>query len=141
MKEQIIGYTTGVFDLFHIGHLNILKSAKKHCDYLIVGVTSDQLVAKIKGKEPIIPYSERSEILKSIKYVDKVVSQNKIDEISDWESLGFDVIFKGSDWKGSNKWLKLEQEFSERNVKVRFFEYTNNTSSTLLREVLYNHIS
>jgi len=141
MKKQIVGYTTGVFDLFHIGHLNILKNAKNHCDHLIVGVTTDQLVVKLKGKDPIIPFEERSEILRSIRYVDKVVPQNKIDEISDWESLGFDIIFKGSDWKGSDKWVNLEKEFSQRNVSVQFFEYTKNTSSTLLRELLYKHIS
>lgn len=135
---MIIGYTTGVFDLFHIGHLNILKTAKEHCDYLIVGVTTDELCWKLKNKKPIISFNERQLIVESIRYVDKVVEQNVIDEISDWRLLKFNKIFKGSDWKDSEKWIKLREEFKKINVEVQFFDYTENTSSSLIREILEN---
>lgn len=133
---MIVGYTTGVFDLFHVGHLNILKVAKMHCDYLIVGVTTDDLCIKLKNKRPLIPFEERMQILESIRYVDRVVSQDIIDEVGDWRRLHFNRIFKGSDWKGTTKWVKLDREFSRLNVEVFFFDYTQNTSSSLIREVL-----
>ena len=141
MKDKkIIGYTTGVFDLFHIGHLNILKNAKSMCDELIVGVTTDELTEKRKNKKPIIPFDERVAIVESIKYVDKVVPQTEIDEIKDQELLGFNLICKGGDWKGTEKWNKLEAEFEKIGVSVYFFPYTENTSSTLIREVLYKEV-
>lgn len=131
-----IGYTTGVFDLFHIGHLNILKNAKSKCDKLIVGVTTDELCEKLKGKKPVIPFNERKSIIESIKYVDRVIPQRKINELSDQKKLNFDVIFKGSDWKDTKKWNNLEKEFAKRRVKVVYFPYTKNTSSTLLKRCL-----
>jgi glycerol-3-phosphate cytidylyltransferase len=131
-----IGYATGVFDLFHIGHLNIFKKAKSKCDILIVGVATDALTEKLKNKKPVIPFEERCEILRSIKYIDKVVPQAKIDEISDQKKLGFNIIFKGSDWKGTEKWKELEKEFKKINVKVVYFPYTKTTSSTLINEFL-----
>lgn len=137
-NKTTIGYTTGVFDLFHIGHLNILKRAKGMCDELIVGVTTDRLTHELKGKGPIIPYEERAAIVNDIRHTDRVVPQDKIDEIGDWESLGFDIMFKGSDWKGTEKWNALEKEFEKRGVKVVYFPYTTTTSSTIVREVLYN---
>jgi glycerol-3-phosphate cytidylyltransferase len=130
------GYTTGVFDLFHVGHLNILKRAKSQCDKLIVGVTTDELAFKLKGRKPVIPYSERRMIVESIKYVDKVIPQKEINELKDWEKIGFDVIVKGDDWKGTEKWDKLEEEFSKVGVKVLFSPYTKGTSSTFLKGVL-----
>jgi glycerol-3-phosphate cytidylyltransferase len=130
------GYTTGVFDLFHVGHLNILKRAKSQCDKLIVGVTTDELAFKLKGNKPVIPYSERKIIVESIKYVDKVIPQKEINELKDWEKIGFDVIVKGDDWKGTEKWDKLEEEFSKVGVKVLFSPYTKGTSSTFLKGVL-----
>ncbi len=133
IKKEIIGYTTGVFDLFHIGHLNILKNSKNKCDRLIVGVTTDDLTEKIKGKGPIIPFCERKEIVKNIRCVDQVVSQNEINELRDLERFKFDMIFKGSDWKGTEKWNNLEKEFSKRGVKVVFLPYTKTTSSKLIR--------
>jgi glycerol-3-phosphate cytidylyltransferase len=138
MKDKInlIGYTTGVFDLFHVGHLNILKRAKSQCDKLIVGVTTDELAFKLKGRKPVIPYSERRMIVESIKYVDKVIPQKEINELKDWEKIGFDVIVKGDDWKGTEKWDKLEEEFSKVGVKVLFSPYTKGTSSTFLKGVL-----
>lgn len=122
--------------MFHIGHLNILKNAKSLCDELIVGVTTDELAFQLKNKMPIIPFKERAEIVRAIKYVDKVVPQDEINEWKDWENYKFDVILKGGDWKGSEKWLKLENEFRSVGVKVKFFPYTENTSSTLIKEVL-----
>src|SRR5699024_10734653 len=101
MKDKIIGYATGVFDLFHIGHLNILKKAKENCDYLIVGVTTDEITFEMKKSLPIIPFDERLEIVKSIKYVDKAIAKNDIDNIQAWKQLQFNVFFKGDDWKGT----------------------------------------
>jgi glycerol-3-phosphate cytidylyltransferase len=140
MTKKIIGYTTGVFDLFHIGHLNILRKAKNECDELIVGVTTDELTEKLKGKKPIITYLERAEILENLKCVNKVVPQKEINELKDQENLKFDIMFKGSDWKGTEKWNKLEEEFRKRGVKVIFFPYTQTTSSTVIRKVLYEKL-
>ena len=136
MKRFITGYTTGVFDLFHIGHLNILKSAKKRCDHLIVGVTTDEEVLRIKGKKPIIPFNERIEIVQAIQYVDEALPENNVDKLLAWEKYKFNAIFKGDDWKGSPKWLSYEQEFTKRDVEVIYFPYTKETSSTQLRKVL-----
>jgi glycerol-3-phosphate cytidylyltransferase len=133
---KIVGYTTGVFDLFHVGHLNILKKAKSLCDELIVGVCTDELCSNIKNKTPVIPFEERVKIIEAIKYVDRVIPQNDIDEIADHNRLGFQRIFKGGDWRDSEKWNELEQKFSERNVEVIYFDYTENTSSSLIRAVL-----
>ncbi len=133
---MIKGYTTGVYDLFHIGHLNILKAAKAHCDHLIVGVTTDELSLQRKGKTPVIPLSERMEIIRSIRYVDEVVVQETMDKFDAWEKLHFDRMFVGSDWKGNEKWNNLEIEFGKLGVEIVYFPYTENTSSTILREVL-----
>jgi glycerol-3-phosphate cytidylyltransferase len=139
MKEkQLIGYTTGVFDMFHIGHLNILKRAKSHCDKLIVGITTDKLAEKLKGKKPVFPFKERVEIVKNIKYVDLVVPQKTIDEIGDHKKYKFDVIFKGDDWKRTEKWNKLEIKFAKRGVKIIYFPYTKHISSTTLKKKLEN---
>tara|TARA_Y100001958_G_C21203045_1_gene529431 strand:- start:1 stop:426 length:426 start_codon:yes stop_codon:yes gene_type:complete len=135
MKKYKIGYTTGVFDLFHIGHLNILKKAKSFCDYLIVGVTSDELVS-YKNKKSVIPHKERKEIVKAIKYVDRVVDQNDMNKIGAFKKFKFDVMFVGDDWKGSQKWLKIEDELKKYGVKVIYFPYTKGTSSTLINKTL-----
>ncbi|MEW6990883.1 adenylyltransferase/cytidyltransferase family protein [Colwelliaceae bacterium 6441] len=131
-----IGYTTGVFDLFHIGHLNVLKRAKLECDYLIVGVTSDELSMSAKKKQPIIPFSERMEIVEAIKFVDEVVPQVNYDKTEAWNNLKFDRMFVGDDWKGTEKWIQIEKEFAEFGVEILYFPYTSHTSSTKLREVL-----
>lgn len=131
-----IGYTTGVFDLFHIGHLNILKRAKLECDYLIVGVTSDELALSAKNKKPIIPFQERMEIVESIKFVDEVVPQINYDKMEAWNNLKFDLMFVGNDWKGTDKWNKIEQDFNQHGVEILYFPYTSHTSSTILREIL-----
>lgn len=135
MKKYKIGYTTGVFDLFHIGHLNILKKAKELCEYLIVGVTIDELVS-YKGKTAFIPFSERIEIVSSIKYVDLAVPQDTMDKMTAWNIHKFDAMFVGSDWKGTAKWNQFEDEFKKVNVDIVYFPYTEKTSSTQLRDAL-----
>lgn len=132
---MIKGYTTGVFDLFHIGHLNILKKAKESCDYLIVGVTVDELVS-YKGTQSVIPFEERIKIVEAIKYVDEVVPQTDMNKMKAWENIRFDKMFVGSDWKGTEKWNKLEEEFKKVGVQIQYFPYTQGTSSTHLKRVL-----
>ena len=135
MKKYKVGYTAGVFDMFHIGHLNILERAKQQCEYLIVGVSTDELVS-YKNKKAIIPYSERILIVKSIKYVDEVVTQKNMNKMQAWENLRFDVMFVGNDWKGTKKWNEYESQLSKVGVDIIYFPYTQGTSSTQLREVL-----
>lgn len=137
MKKYKIGYTSGVYDMFHIGHLNLLKKAKEQCEYLIVGVTTDEL-AQYKNKTPIIPYIERKQIIEAIKYVDLVVPQENMNKLEACKKLNADVIFVGDDWKGTDKWNKIEQELSTIGAKVVYFPYTKGTSSTILREKLLN---
>ena len=135
-KPYVIGYTTGVFDMFHVGHLNILKKAKERCDFLIVGISTDELVESYKNKRPVVPFLERVQIVDSIKYVNKVVVQDHRDKFKAWEEIKFDKMFVGSDWKGSPLFSELELKFREVNVDLEFFDYTTGTSSTLLREKL-----
>ena len=116
-----IGYTTGCFDLFHIGHLNILKRARLECDYLIVGVTSDELATSAKKKRLVIPFQERMDIVESIKFVDEVVPQTSYDKMEAWNNLKFDKMFVGDDWKGTDAWNKIEKDF-ENNDKTRFYK-------------------
>lgn len=132
-----IGYTTGVFDMFHIGHLNILKRAKEQCQYLIVGVSTDELVEAYKGKTPIIPYAERMEIVKAITYVDQVVPQTTMNKMEAWKELHFDVMFHGSDWKNSDMYNKITSDFQAVGVDVIFLPHTDGVSSTLLADVLH----
>ena len=134
---MIIGYTTGVFDLFHIGHLNLLKNAKGMCDKLIVGVTTDELVS-YKNKKSVIPFSERIEIVRNIKCVDSVVPQESMDKIEMWNKLKFDVMFVGDDWYNTDKWKDLDKEFAKRKVKIVYFPYTKGTSSTMINNILKN---
>ena len=136
MEKKIVGYTTGVFDMFHIGHLNILKRAKEKCDYLIVGVSTDELCESYKHKKTIIPFEERKAIIESIRYVDQVVPQLNRDKFAAWEKYHFDVMFVGDDWKNSPLFNELEQKFASVGVKIVFFPYTKGTSSTLLRDKL-----
>lgn len=134
--NKIIGYTTGVFDLFHIGHLNILKQAKSKCDYLIVGVSTDELVQKYKNKTPIIPFHERASIVEALECVDRVVPQRNRDKISAFKELNFDIMFVGDDWKGNELFTEVEKVLNENGAKVIYFPYTKEISSTLLRSVL-----
>lgn len=133
MKKYKIGYTTGVYDMFHIGHLNLLKKAKEQCEYLIVGVSTDEL-AQYKHKKPIIPFEDRIQIVEAIKYVDSVVPQENMNKLEACKKLNVDVLFVGDDWKGTEKWNKIEEELKEINVDVVYFPYTKKISSTMLRE-------
>jgi glycerol-3-phosphate cytidylyltransferase len=134
--DKIVGYTTGVFDMFHVGHLNILRRAKEQCDYLIVGVSTDELCSNYKHKKPIVPYEERKAIVEAIKYVDEVVPQIDRDKYGAWEKIRFDRMFVGDDWKGSPLFSELESRFKEVGVEIVYFPYTKGTSSTVLREKL-----
>jgi len=133
---MIIGYTTGVFDLFHIGHLNILKNAKAMCDRLIVGVTTDELLLNYKAKKAVIAFDERCEITRNIQCVDAVIAQGTMDKFEAWKKLRFDIMFVGDDWYKSEKWGKLEEQFKEVGVRIVYFPYTKGTSSTLINEIL-----
>lgn len=135
MKQYKVGYTTGVYDLFHIGHLNLLQRAKERCEKLIVGVTVDELVA-YKHKQAVIPFEERLRIVQAIKYVDLAVPQTSMDKMAAWKEHHFDVMFVGDDWKGTDKWNKYEDEFRKVGVDIVYFPYTKSTSSTLLNQVL-----
>lgn len=130
-----IGYTTGVYDLFHIGHLNLLKNAKGMCDKLIVGVTVDELVA-YKGKQAMIPFEDRIEIVRSIKYVDAAVPQYDMDKLAACKKLGADILFVGDDWYGTEKWQKYEEEFAREGIKIVYFPYTKGISSTQITKAL-----
>ncbi len=135
---MVIGYTTGVYDMFHIGHLNILRRAKEQCDYLIVGVSTDELVQNEKHKTPIIPFIERCEIISAIKYVDKVVPQKDKNKYAAWEKYHFDKMFVGSDWQGTEVWQKYEQQFAPLGVEIVYLNHTDGISSTILRDKLNN---
>ncbi len=130
-----VGYTSGVYDLFHIGHLNLLKNAKGLCDKLIVGVTVDELVS-YKNKKAVIPFEERIEIVRNIKFVDAAIPQECIDKFEMWKKIKFDILFVGDDWFNSESWQKMEEKFKEVGVRVVYFPYTKSTSSTLLNETL-----
>ena len=139
-NRKILGYTSGVFDLFHIGHLNILKNAKSLCDKLIVGVTTDELVMQYKGKNTVIPFEERCEIIRNIKCVDTVVAQENMDKISLWKKLNYDIMFVGDDWQKTKKWNTIESEFKKHQVKIVYFPYTKGTSSTKINKILDSYI-
>ncbi|MCL3861299.1 adenylyltransferase/cytidyltransferase family protein [Actinotalea sp. K2] len=132
----MIGYAPGAFDLFHIGHLNILKHARAHCDYLIAGVVSDEMLELTKGRRPVVPLSERIEIVRSLAVVDEAVAEVLPDKLDTWRTVGFDVIFKGDDWRGTPKGERLERDFATVGVSVVYFPYTMHTSSTQLRHAL-----
>jgi len=140
MKKKIIGYTTGVFDLFHIGHLNILKKASNECDYLIVGVTSCETVKIYKDRFPIIPLKERIAIIEALKFVDKVVVQESMDKISAWEEHKFDILFHGNDWKDSKMYNEIERKLESKGVKTIFFKYTDGTSTSKLKKIIYEEV-
>ena len=136
MKDKIIGYTTGVYDMFHIGHLNVLRGAKEQCDYLIVGVSTDELVQKEKNKTPVIPYEERQEIVGAIRYVDQVVPQFDKDKLTAWEKYKFNKMFVGSDWKGTPQWEKYESQFAPLGVEIVYLPHTDGISSTQLTDLI-----
>jgi len=133
-KKYKVGYTTGVFDMFHIGHLNILRRAKEQCEYLIVGVSTDEVVQNYKNKTPIIPFEQRMAIVEAIKYVDKVVPQTSMNKMDAYKTLKFDALFHGSDWQNSEMYNKIIEEFKTVGVEVVFLPHTDGISSTILRE-------
>lgn len=133
---MVIGYTTGVYDMFHIGHLNILRRAKEQCDYLIVGVSTDELVKDYKHKMPVIPFEQRKAIVESIKYVDKVVPQTSMNKFIAWQELHFDVMFHGDEWKGTELYNKYERELAQVGTKIIYLSHTEGVSSSILREKL-----
>ncbi len=134
IKKYKIGYTTGVFDMFHIGHLNILKRAKAMCDYLIVGVSTDEVVQEYKHKSPVIPFEDRLAIVESIKFVDKAIPQTTMDKMVAYNELHFDALFHGSDWKDSIMYDEIEKSFSAIGVDVVFLPHTDGISSSLIRD-------
>ena len=131
-----VGYAPGAYDLFHVGHLNILRHARSRCDYLIAGVVSDEMCELTKGRRPVIPLVERLEIVSHISFVDQAVVELVPDKLETWRSVQFDVLFKGDDWRGTAKGIKLEQDFAAVGVDVVYFPYTMHTSSSMLRRVL-----
>ncbi len=133
---MIIGYTTGVYDMFHIGHLNVIRRAKEKCDYLIVGVSTDELVIKEKSKVPVIPFEERIAIVEAIKYVDKVVPQKNKNKYEAWEKYQFNKMFVGDDWKGTEAWNKIEKDFANTGVEIVYLPHTDGISSTKLTKVI-----
>lgn len=133
MKKYKRGYTTGVYDMFHIGHLNILKRAKEQCDYLLVGVTTDKLCLSRKKKMPIINENDRISIIKSIKYVDDAIFQENMEKLKQVVENNIDVVFVGSDWKGTPQWNKYEKEFKKVGCDVVYLPHTDGISSTILR--------
>ena len=133
---MIIGYTSGVYDLFHVGHLNILNKAKQMCDKLIVGVTTDELMKDYKKKKSVIPYIERSEIVANIRSVDVVVPQESMNKIDAWQKLKFNIMFVGDDWHNTPKWNEIEEDLKKQDVKIVYFPYTKGTSSTIINDTL-----
>lgn len=131
-----IGYAPGVYDLFHVGHLNVLRHARSLCDHLIAGAVSDEMAELAKGRRPVVPLAERLEILGALSMVDQVHAETVPDKVDTWREIGFDVIFKGDDWRGTPKGDRLENDFAAVGVEVIYFPYTVHTSSTLLRQTL-----
>ena len=136
MAEPRIGYAPGIYDLFHVGHLNIFRESRQFCDHLIAGVISDEMAQRAKGMIPVIPLEERLEIVGAIRYVDQAVIEDVPHKMAMWERLHFDVIIKGDDWKGTDKGDKLESDFAEVGVEVAYLPYTARTSSTMLKSIL-----
>ena len=139
-NKKVIGYTTGVYDMFHIGHLNVIRRAKERCDYLIVGVSTDELVQHDKGKTPVIPYEERATIIAALKYVDEVVPQFDKNKVGAWEKYHFDKMFVGSDWEGTPQWKMYEEQFAPLGVEIVYLPHTDGVSSTQLTEFIKSTI-
>ena len=130
-----LGYTTGVFDLFHIGHVSLLRNARALCDKLIVGVTTDDLVS-YKNKKAVIPFNDRIEVVRSCRYADVVIAQEVLDKYVAWEKIKFDTLFVGDDWFGNDRWQELERKFNSEGVRIIYLPYTKGTSSTLINKTL-----
>ena len=132
----VVGYAPGAYDLFHIGHLNVLRHASEHCDVLVAGVVADDVLLRTKGRLPVVPLAERMEIVRNLRFVDAVHAEVVPDKVETWREVRFDVLFKGDDWRGTAKGDALERDFAALGVEVRYFPYTMHTSSTLLRKAL-----
>lgn len=139
MAKFKIGFTSGVFDMFHIGHLNILRRAKEQCEHLIVGVSTDELVQSYKHKMPVIPFEQRIAIVEALKYVDEVVPQKTMDKIEMWRNKPFNVMFHGSEWAGTDLYNHYEEEFAKVGVKIVYLPHTDGISSSILREKVSKH--
>lgn len=136
VKKYRIGYTTGVYDMFHVGHLAILKRAKARCEHLIVGVSTDELVESYKHKTPVVPLGDRMEIIRAIRYVDEVVVQTSMDKFAAWEKYHFDVLFHGDDWKRSELYNSIEKKLASVGVDVVYLPHTPGVSTTILTEII-----
>ena len=134
MKKYKIGYTQGTYDMFHIGHLNLLRQAKERCERLIVGINSDVLVQQYKNKTPVVNENDRMEIVNALRYVDEVIKCDTLKKTDMWERLHFDAIFIGSDWKGNSRWAQTEKDLAPLGAEVVYLQHTDGISSTLLRE-------
>ena len=139
MKEKIIGFTAGTFDMFHIGHLNLLRNARSRCDYLIVGVNSDRLVEEYKHKRAVVPLEERMEIVGALRCVDEVMKVDSLDKAVSWKKKHYNLLFIGDDWKGNERWERTEAEMQQYGVTVVYLPHTEGTNSTLLREKLVEY--
>lgn len=138
MREKVVGFTAGAFDMFHIGHLNLIKNAKMRCDYLIVGVNTDELIQEYKDKKPVIPLMERIQIIEALKYVDQVIPVTTLDKEIIWKTISpkYNILFIGDDWKGNERWKQTEEIMKKYSVSVEYLPHTEGTTSTLLREKL-----
>lgn len=136
MSDIRIGYTAGVYDMFHIGHLNVIRRARERCDRLIVAVSTDELVEAEKHKRPVIPFSERVQIVEALRYVDEVVPQVDKNKLGAWEKYRFDVMFVGDDWKGTPQWQEYEKQFAKVGVEIVYLPHTDGVSSTALTAVI-----
>lgn len=139
-RKDVVGYAPGGFDMLHIGHLNILRAARERCDRLVVGVATDESLIRMKGRPPVVPHSERMELIASLRFVDEVITDVDQNKKVAWERHPFDVLFKGDDWKGTDKGNKLEAELASVGARVEYLPYTPSTSSTMLREFLSQEI-
>ncbi|RKW70651.1 adenylyltransferase/cytidyltransferase family protein [Galactobacter caseinivorans] len=135
-RQGTVGYAAGAFDLFHVGHLNILKHSADRCDHLVAGVVSDAVLLETKGIVPVIPEEERVQIVAAMGCVDAVYVERQVDRLLTWDDVRFDVFFKGDDWRGTPKGLDLERRLGQQGVRVEYFPYTASTSSTRLRSAL-----
>jgi glycerol-3-phosphate cytidylyltransferase len=133
---NVVGYAPGAWDMFHVGHLNVLRHARSSCDYLVAGVVDDEMLELAKGRRPVVPVIERAEIVRHVVYVDEVFVETQPDKVETWRQRPFDVFFKGDDWKGTAKGRDLESRFADVGVEVVYFPYTVHTSSTVLRRAL-----
>lgn len=139
-SDYIVGYTQGTFDMFHVGHLNIIRNAKAHCDYLIVGVNADELVQSYKNKAPVISAEDRASILRSLREVDECIVVDTLDKVEMATKIPFEVIFIGSDWEGNDRWTKTKDDLARLGIDVVFLPHTDGVSSTMLRPQINNRV-